>query len=100
MRWVMPYLSRRLPPMVIGLAAMLAGCAAFSPDGGMGAVQDIAGAALDKKVVALRSPDDADAAHDTVRRLVKRPLSANAAVQLALLNNRDLQASYRALGMS
>jgi outer membrane protein TolC len=79
---------------------MLAGCAAFSPDGGIGAVQDIAGTAIEQKVVALRSPDDVDAAHGTVRRLLARPLTADAAVRLALINNRDLQASYNALGMS
>src|SRR6266446_5607611 len=73
----------------LGLAALLAGCAGFSPDGGMSAVQDIAGAALEKQVVALRSPDDAEAARAAMRGLLRRPLSANAAVQLALLNNRD-----------
>jgi outer membrane protein TolC len=100
---------RRLPPWqwpavsrisAIALGALLAGCAAFSPDGGMSAVQDIAGAALEKQVVALRSPDDADVARDRVRRLLKAPLSADGAVQVALLNNRDLQASYNSLGIS
>src|ERR1700678_3553398 len=84
----------------IGLAAVLAGCAAFSPDGGIGTVQDITGPALEQKVVALRSLDDVDAAHSAMRRLLARPLPAHAAVQLALINNRDLQASYNALGMS
>jgi outer membrane protein TolC len=84
----------------IGLAATLAGCVAFSTDGGMGAVQDIAGLALEKKVVAPRSSDDADAVHGAMRRLPRRPLSADAAVQLALYNNRDLQASYDGLGIS
>jgi outer membrane protein TolC len=84
----------------LAFAGLLAGCAGFSPDGGMSAVQDIAGAALEKQVVALRNPDDAEAARAAIRGLLKRPLSANAAVQVALLNNRDLQASYNALGAS
>ena len=97
----MPHLpSRTLPAMLAGLAVLLAGCAGFSPDGGMGAVQDIAGAELGKDVLALRTPDDADVAHATVRRLLKRPLTADAAVQIALLNNRDLQAAYSSLGIS
>ena len=101
MRRAMPHLpSRSLPAMLAGLAVLLAGCAGFSPDGGMGAVQDIAGAELGKDVVALRTPDDADVAHATVRRLLKRPLTADAAVQIALLNNRDLQAAYSSLGIS
>jgi outer membrane protein TolC len=89
-----------LPAMLIGLAVSLAGCAGFSPDGGMSAVQDIAGSELGKDVVALRTPDDAEAAASAVRRLVSRPLTAGAAVQIALLNNRDLQAAYNELGIS
>jgi outer membrane protein TolC len=96
----MPYVSRRLPPMLVGLAGLLAGCAAFSPDGGMNAVQDIAGTELGKDVVALRTPDDAEAARVTVKRLLRRPLTADAAVQIALLDNRDLQAAYSELGIS
>jgi outer membrane protein TolC len=97
----MPHLpSRSLPAMLAGLAVLLTGCAGFSPDGGMSAVQDIAGAELGKDVVALRTPDDAEAAHAVVRRLLKRPLTADAAVQIALLNNRDLQAAYSSLGIS
>jgi outer membrane protein TolC len=98
----MPYLRWRplLAGIVTGLAALLTGCAGFSPDGGMNAVQDIAGSELDKDVVALRTPDDAEAARGVVRRLLKRPLTAGAAVQIALLNNRDLQAAYSELGIS
>ena len=81
-------------------AFLLAGCAGFSPDGGMAVVADIAGAELNKDVVALRAPEDAEIARDTVKRLLRRPLTAEAAVQIALLNNRDLQAAYNALGLS
>jgi outer membrane protein TolC len=83
-----------------GFAATLSGCAAFSTDSGMGAVQDIVGTAIEKKVVALRDTNGAGAAQDAVRQLLRRPLTADAAVQLALYNNRELQASYNALGMS
>jgi outer membrane protein TolC len=86
--------------MVVGLAVLLTGCAGFSPDGGMSAVQDIAGSELGKDVVALRTPDDAEAARGIVRRLLRRSLTADAAVQIALLNNRDLQAAYSELGIS
>jgi outer membrane protein TolC len=98
----MPYLRWRplFPGMVTGLAVLLTGCAGFSPDGGMGAVQDIAGSELGKDVVALRTPDDAEAARGAVKRLLRRPLTADAAVQIALLNNRDLQAAYSELGIS
>lgn len=83
-----------LRAMSIAAAAMLAGCAAFSPDGGMDAVQGIVGSALNKDVVALRTPEDAEIARASVVSLLKRPVSADAAVQIALLNNRGLQTAY------
>ena len=48
------WLPARIPAhlltvVLIASATALAGCATFSQDGGMGAVQDIAGAALEKK---------------------------------------------------
>jgi len=96
-------MSRRpllLAALAATIAILLAGCAGFSPDGGMGVVADIAGSELNKDVVALRTPEDAEIARDTVKRLLRRPLTADAAVQIALLNNRDLQAAYNALGLS
>jgi outer membrane protein TolC len=81
-------------------AFCLAGCAAFSPDGGFSAVQEIAGSALHQDAVALRTSEDAEAARTAVRRLLQAPLTADAAVRIALLNNRDLQASYNALGIA
>ena len=54
--------------------AMLAGCAAFSPNGGMDAVQGIVGSALNKDVVALRTPEDAEIARAGVVGLLRLPL--------------------------
>jgi outer membrane protein TolC len=81
-------------------ALLLASCAAFSPDGGMGAVEEIAGSELNKDVAALRTPEATLAARAKVERLLRRPLGADAAVQIALLNNRDLQAAYNELGLA
>jgi outer membrane protein TolC len=86
--------------MPAAVAMCLAGCAAFSPDGGFRAVQEIAGAALHENAVVLRTGEDAEAARVAVRRLLRAPLMADAAVRIALLNNRDLQASYNALGIA
>ena len=91
---------RPLFPGIIGLAVLLTGCAGFSPDGGMNAAQDIAGSELGKDVAALRTPEDAEVARGAVRRLLRRPVTVDAAVQVALLNNRDLQAAYSELGIS
>ena len=66
----------------------------------MGVVADIAAAALDKDVAALRTPEAAEAARARVQALLRRPLTADAAVQVALLNNRGLQAAYNELGLA
>ena len=86
--------------MTILAAVTLAGCQTFSPDGGMWLPAEIAGRHLNKKVVAIRTEDEAAAAHARVGRLVRRPLTAETAVQIALLNNRGLQAAYNDLGIA
>jgi outer membrane protein TolC len=92
---------RRLMSFVIASAVLavcgLAGCTTFSPDGGMGAVREITGSGLHQEAVALRGSEDEAAAGTTIRRLLKTPLTADAAVRIALLNNRDLQAAYNEL---
>jgi len=81
-------------------ATLLSGCASFSSDQGMDAVSGIAESSLKVDVAALNSDEEFAAAYRTVTSLLKRPLTANAAVQIALLNNRDLQADYNALGIA
>jgi len=95
-------LSRHAPTWIlaIGAASFVAGCASFLPDAGMGIVKDIAHTELNSDVVALNTEDRISAARIEVDRLLKRPLTEAAAVQIALLNNRDLQAAYNALGIS
>lgn len=66
----------------------------------MSVTADIAGKILNKDIVAIRSEEDVAAARVQVERLLKRPLTADAAVQIALLNNRGLQASYNELGIA
>jgi outer membrane protein TolC len=82
------------------ISALLSGCASFSGDRGMDAVSGIVTPALKSDVVALNSDEDFAAADARVAALLKRPLNADAAVQIALLNNRDLQADYNALGIA
>jgi outer membrane protein TolC len=79
---------------------LLAGCKTFSPDGGFAPVAEIAGEHLNKDVAFLRTEQDEMAARGAVAQLLRRPLSAEAAVQVALLNNRGLQAAYNELGIS
>src|SRR5262245_40062593 len=86
--------------MTILAAVTLAGCQTFSQDGGMWLPAEIAGRHLNKEVVAIRSQDEAVAAYARVGRLLRRPLTAETTVQIALLNNRGLQSAYNELGLA
>ena len=86
--------------VAFSLVVGLGGCANFSPDQGMGAVQGVATASLGKDVVKIRNKEDAEDVRARVKALLGRPLTANAAVQIALLNNRGLQAALYELGVS
>jgi hypothetical protein len=84
----------------MAVAVPLSGCASFSPDGGMSVAANIAGQELRKDTVAIRTPEDATSVQARVEHLLKRPLTADTAVQIALLNNRGLQAAYNELGIA
>jgi len=86
--------------IALGAALLASACQTLSPDGGMSVVAGIAGHELRKDVVALRSPEDAQAARARVQALLRKRLTADAAVQVALLNNRGLQAAYNELGLA
>src|SRR4249920_1451520 len=86
--------------ILIAAVAPLGACRTFSPDGGMDMVAAVAGTGLKKDVVQIRSAEDAAAVRARVTRLLHRPLGADAAVQIALLNNLDLQAAYNRLGIA
>src|SRR6516165_2168213 len=85
---------------VLTATALVSGCSWFAPDAGMGVVATIAQQELKKDAAAIRSPEEAEAAGATVRRLLGRTLTADAAVQVALLNNRGLQAAYDELAIA
>ncbi len=85
-----------------GIAAALltlAGCATVSPDAGMDRVQALARDRIGSKVV-LPTGATAPAASDTTRNLLSKPLAVDDAVQVALLNNASLKASFAELGIS
>jgi cobalt-zinc-cadmium efflux system outer membrane protein len=82
---------------------LLAGCASGpSPDA---AFADVRAAAAERlgggaEIRWDRGTADDKAARDAVARLLEDPLSPESAVQVALLNNRRLQADYEDLGVA
>jgi outer membrane protein TolC len=81
-------------------ALTLAGCATFSPDGGMSVVGAVAATDLKADVVKVSDEAGALALAPRIQTLLRRPLNADSAVQIALLNNKGLQASFNELGVS
>jgi outer membrane protein TolC len=79
--------------------ALLGGCAGFSADGGFGPVEQAASQHLGKQVQWARTEAQRASNRQRVDELLAQPLDAEAAVQLALLNNRGLQASFHELGI-
>ena len=92
---------RRRGLLFAALAAVaLSGCASFSSDGGFGPVAQSAKARLGKDLTWAKSDADQDSIDRRVAELLARPLSVEDAVQVALLNNKGLQASFFELGIS
>jgi len=89
-------------------ALVLSGCMANSdmekyitPDAGFSTVANTTHKAIHKKTVWVQNQQQAEALSKRVHGLVhRRTISVKTAVQIALLNNKGLQASYADLGMS
>jgi len=96
-----PTSRARFAVAVAALGAIaLGGCASFSADGGFGAVEQVATERLGKEVRWARDDAARTAIDERVAALLDAPLSADDAVQVALLNNRGLQAAFAELGIT
>ncbi len=84
---------------VLATAALLAGCASLSPDGGVADVQQAVAAKTGVAQPLLARAPTADT-QQAVADWLKAPLTAETAVRIALLNNPGMQASLSALGIS
>jgi hypothetical protein len=75
-------------------------CTTISRDGGFNTVSSTASDRLGKDAVIVKTDADREAVAKRTEELLSKPLSMDDAVQVALLNNRGLQASYAKLGLS
>ena len=85
---------------VASALVFLAGCTTFSKDGGFSTVSTTASERLGKDAVLVKTDEERDAVAKRTQELLSRPLNMDDVVQIALLNNRGLQASYGELGIS
>jgi outer membrane protein, heavy metal efflux system len=85
---------------VYALLLLVSGCATFDQRAGFSDVKAVVEERSGKRVVWNLGTDlDAEVAQD-VRRLLAGTLNADEAIQVALLNNRELQAMYAELGVA
>jgi outer membrane protein TolC len=82
-----------------GALLILGGCASLSPDGGLAEVSQLA---QQRSGVSVALSKDAPTQDDRalVAKLLAQPMTADSAVQIALLNNRNLKASLAELGIA
>jgi len=96
----MPHAFRPAASGLLLAALLVAGCASVPRDAGFAEVRQQAAERADLDARWLRATDDDRAAADAVRALLADSLTAEAAVQVALLHNRRLQATYESLGIA
>ncbi len=86
--------------LAIVLAGGVVGCASVPAEAGFPDVQALAQERVGVRLHWIRgTPEDAEV-DKKVRELLAGPLTVDAAVQIALLNNRALQATYEDLGIA
>jgi outer membrane protein TolC len=78
----------------------LAGCASLSEDARFSPVEQAVKERTGADTKWARSDDDANSVRGRVKELLAAPLGSNEAVQIALLNNPGLQASYAEVGIA
>jgi outer membrane protein TolC len=94
-------IAAHLKPLAVALAAViLTGCATFSKDGGLDSVSALTRERTGQTVQREKSADDAKTTQTAVELLLANPLTPDSAVQVALANNKGLQAAFAELGVA
>ncbi|MHB1155847.1 MAG: TolC family protein [Phycisphaerales bacterium] len=86
--------------VVLGWGLLAAGCTSVPAKGGFDHVERNARQRIAKRVHWNQGGSEDQAVAEAVESLLQRPLGVDDAVQVALLNNRRLQASYEELGVT
>lgn len=82
------------------LPLMLGGCATLSGDSGFSTVAQATQERTGQQAKMLRTDDDRRELAALLQSMLRQPLTPDGAVQIALLNNRGLQATYWSLGIA
>jgi cobalt-zinc-cadmium efflux system outer membrane protein len=84
----------------VGLLALVNGCAGTSPKPAFDETAKEVAARTGQKIVWNQAGDDDAAAKKKVNELLSRELTVSAAIQIALLQNRELTATYEDLSIA
>ena len=86
--------------VAIALMSVLSGCASVQRDARFPEVRDAVGQRVEQNVSWNQNSEQDRRAQQAVQRLLKQELTPDTAVQIALLNNRNLQATYENIGVA
>ena len=85
---------------ILAALSLAGGCTTLSPEGPFTEVADTVQLRLSKQISWDAGQYEEPVVHATIQKLLSRPLTAERAVQIALLNNRELQSTYANLGIA
>lgn len=85
---------------VISTVILLSGCATFSKDGGLDSVKETSQRYIKQDIAWPKSQDEQSVISQRLAELRIQKLDVESAVQIALLNNKGLQASLYELGIA
>lgn len=89
------------PTLAIMLASVVAaGCAAMPGEAGFAEVQNTVARRTGERIQWNRGADEDADVQASVRRMLQQELKAGEAVRIALLNNRELQATFEDLNLA
>lgn len=86
--------------LLVSAGLLLAGCATFTHDHGLSEVEKTTGKHIQQDLVLATTQAEQNSVAARVSELLAQPLDVEAAVQVALLNNKGLQADLYELGIS
>lgn len=93
-------MKRTTDLVLLAILAAAGGCATVSREAAFSDVQGMVDSRIDQRVEWDTSETDDAVVADAVRELLTRELTPDIAVQIALLNNRNLQATFEEVGVA
>ena len=85
---------------LVSASFVLSGCATYSKDGGVGAVQEATKKHIKQDVVWPKTEAEKVKLDERIKTLLTQRMDVEKAVQIALFNNKGLQADFYNLGIS